>query len=528
MPVRYGRGKFEAHENYIKYMEETVRSKAYEGMPNAISEDGRVNWQVSSGKTTSFYDYYPKRFEWWVKKADELGLLGKGNSHSRFSIAARLIHPTGRRPCRLCGKYLYVGYMYVNDRLANKLNKIVGYELFQKNQEITEVCKTLLKRLGKDEYLRIMKGLFKKRCQERDAELLADKSAISAFFLGTDYIRSAYLSPGFMANPPDRLDGFHDYGLCCRKEKDPGRSDENLRSYQHDRRAFKWWAEGDWNVTDSLYNSAGPGECDICSIKVDRISPDHVGPLSCGFKQIPFLIPLCRPCNASRNRRMRTIDIQRLIQYEQDKKISVASWQVRRYWDLTKKAISTDREAKRMSNFMRSIQDYYLRVLHRFWERRNAHFISYFLSPFYAHYDIYFEGLDPSTLRYQSFHRKHKKTKLRKSLAARSVRIAYEELKIYCSKPLKSRKFPKLPISEWEEPMEDILELAESLRASPLSERWMDAVDTSKDVETREYLISKLLEEDYQETIKTYNGLKTKLVDHFNWIGENLASYEDQ
>lgn len=56
----------------------------------------------------------------------------------------------------------------------------------------------------------------------------------------------------------------------------------------------------------------------------------------------------------------------------------------------------------------------------------------------------------------------------------------------------------------------------------------MEAIDTSKDIETKEPLISKLLEEDYQESFKTYNGLKTTLVDHFNRIGENLASYKGQ
>ena len=32
------------------------------------------------------------------------------------------------------------------------------------------------------------------------------------------------LSPGAMSNPPDRLDGFHTYNLCCRSKQDTGRS----------------------------------------------------------------------------------------------------------------------------------------------------------------------------------------------------------------------------------------------------------------------------------------------------------------
>ena len=73
---RYGRGKFEAHSNYLEYMEMIVNHPNYVGMPNARSEDGHINWQVSSGKTTSFYKFYQERFSWWIAKADSLGLPG--------------------------------------------------------------------------------------------------------------------------------------------------------------------------------------------------------------------------------------------------------------------------------------------------------------------------------------------------------------------------------------------------------------------------------------------------------------------
>ena len=63
-------------------------------------------------------------------------------------------------------------------------------------------------------------------------------------------------------------------------------------SYNHDRRSFEWWAEGNWALADALYNKAGPGYCHYpgCNKKLDRVSPDHVGPLACGFKQLP---PIC-------------------------------------------------------------------------------------------------------------------------------------------------------------------------------------------------------------------------------------------
>ena len=80
MIPKYGRGKFEAHPDYIEYMEFIVDHDTYKDMPNAISIDtNRINWQVSSGKSTSFYTYYEDRFRWWVNKADSLGLDGTGN-----------------------------------------------------------------------------------------------------------------------------------------------------------------------------------------------------------------------------------------------------------------------------------------------------------------------------------------------------------------------------------------------------------------------------------------------------------------
>ena len=528
MPKRYGRGKFEPHKNYIKYMEHMVKDPAYDGMPNAVSEDGRVNWQVSSGKTTSFYDYYPERFEWWVKKADELKVPGTRNSNDRFSVTARMIHPTGMRPCRLCGQYLHVGYVYVNKILAKKWNKLVGESLFKQKQHISQAAKILLKKLGKAEFLKAVSSVFGRRYKTFDVDLLTRESGIDEFFVKSSYIKSPYLSPGFMSNAPDRLDGFHDYGLCCRKEKDPGRSDENLRSYLHDRRAFQWWAEGNWKVADTLYYSAGSGECAQCSRHIEKVSPHHVGPLSCGFKQLPLFIPLCGPCNSGRNRRMPLEDVQRLVEYEKVHNESVASWQIRAFWDQRKGSVSSNKETKELSNVLRSIEDYYLRVLHRFWKLGNAHFISSFLSPQYAHYDLRFKGLDTSTLQYDSFRKIPKKTKGTVSLAARSVRIAFEELKAYCMKPRSSRKFPKLPTEDWKKSLTEILELACDLRLSPWSEKWMEAVDSSEDMEKRERRISGLLEDSYHETIHHYDDLRKRVLSHFDRIGSYLVQSQNQ
>ena len=147
-------------------------------------------------------------------------------------------------------------------------------------------------------------------------------------FEQTRHLRSNFLSPGFMGNPPDRLDGFHDYDIHCRKTSDPGRSDDNMRSYNHDRRSFEWWAEGNWALADALYNSAGPGVCAVlgCTEHLSRVSPDHVGPLACGFKQLPLFTPTCQRHNSTKNRRFSVHDVTILIEYERRTNESVASW----------------------------------------------------------------------------------------------------------------------------------------------------------------------------------------------------------
>ena len=102
--IKYGRGKFTPSEAYIRYINKIADSPVYNGMPAKRSDSGKVNWQCSSGKGTSFYKHYPDRLAWWVRRADELGLKGSGSSDDRLTIAARMIHPTRKKVCLVCGK----------------------------------------------------------------------------------------------------------------------------------------------------------------------------------------------------------------------------------------------------------------------------------------------------------------------------------------------------------------------------------------------------------------------------------------
>ena len=482
--ARYGRGKFDAAQSYVDYMYEIAQSEAFASMPNAIS-GGRVNWQVSSGKTTSFNKFYNARWHWWEARANGLGLPGSGNENERFTVAARLIHPTGYRPCRLCGEPRNVGYFYVNANLARRLIKATGNPLFSKLMPICDA----LELLG-DNVEPTLAPLFPER-----ADFFESGITVCAFE-ESNYLRSNWLSPGFMANPPDRLDGFHDYCVYCRADNDPGRSDANLRSYTHDRRAFEYWAEGDWALADELYNSAGPGDCIVCERHVDRVSPDHVGPLACGFKQQPLFVPTCQPCNSAKNRRMRQADVDRLLHYERETGESVASWHVRGLWDNFKYRVHSDAEANELSALMRALQDVYLRCLFALKEAGRVRFLVTLLGPDYAFFKHEFVGLDRARLTFDTYMTTSENTPLRRSLACRSIRIALDELTAYASKPPLERRL-RAVFEPYVQPLiAEILTEASFMPMTDLDEQWRTIVDPEINVASREREIGRLMEAD--------------------------------
>lgn len=438
-PIKYGRGKFAAKPEFIAYMNMIADSPVYDGLPEVKGTNGKINWQCSSGKTTSFYKAFEGRFKWWVNKADELGLPGSNNQNDRLTIAARKIHPTGKKVCLICGKERYIGYMYINANFAKALNKLTDSSAFHKAMLVHEAMELLEEAKGKAAAKQFILKTFPERAEKI---YFINSSNYKEFFISTQDIRSTKLSPGYMGDCPHRLDGIHDYCIFCRKPNDPGRSDENMQTYNHDRRAFEWWAEGDWKVADTLYNLAGPGKCanPDCNKVLKKVSPDHVGPLSCGFRQNAFFEPLCKRCNSAKNRRFTMNNVNSLIHYEEIKKESVAGWQVRVLWDKTKKEIANDSDSKILSNYMRAMQDYYLRLLVYIASLGYFELLTCYLHPEYAYKTVEFVGLDTSALSFKTIIETENFSTGARSLAARSVRIAFEELFAYCSKPEKKRK----------------------------------------------------------------------------------------
>jgi len=512
----YGRGKYQAHQNYIDYMGLIVKHPNFKGMPNATSENGKINWQVSSGKSTSFYKYYLERFEWWVKKANSLKVLGKGNSDDRFSITARLVSPTGYRPCRLCGKSQNVGYFYLNHVLTEYLNRETKTSLFSKKMPIDEAIKILSGIENEKQIEERLEKIFPERV-DFFKKLGFSKEA----FEKSNYIRSVYLSPGFMCNPPDRLDGFHDYCHLCRATKDPGRSPENLKSYLHDRRVFELWSDGDWLIADALYNSAGAGKCYICGKKLKKISPDHVGPLACGFKQLPLFLPTCGPCNSSKNRRMFLSDIEILIDYEKRTNESVASWQVQPLWDKYKLLVKNDRDAKELSDYMRAMQDFYLRTLYSLFENGYSEYLTTILHPEYALFKVKFDKLDSSDLTFASFSKTPINTKLRNSLSNRIIRIAFEELMLYQGKSIVDRKVRKIYVDNFSGKIDEVVTEAKKVPLSQDMKNWDKAIKANISSAKKESNISSLRSKKIDS--KKYTALSKKLRQVFSILSGSTA-----
>lgn len=521
--IRYGRGKFNPPQEYVDYINMIADSPVYSGLPAIRENDGKINWQCSSGKTTSFYKYFEGRFKWWVNKADELGIPGTGNSNDRLTIVARIIHPTKKKVCLVCGKEHYVGYMYMNANFAKSWNTLTGKHIFKKAMPIYEAVPLLIQEIGFDASRKEVLASFPEKFS--DIEIF-DAGNYEEFFSKSQHIRSTKLSPGYMGDCPHRLDGLHDYCTFCRKRNDPGRSDENMRTYNHDRRAFMWWAEGDWKLADTLYNSATVGVCVNCGRKTKKISPDHVGPLACGFQQNAFFEPLCGKCNSAKNRRFTFDNVISLIDYEKKNGVSAASWQVRSLWDITKEKMQDDNTVKILSNYMRAMQDYYLRTLNHIALHKHYEFLSTYLHPEYANYAISFSGLNTSTLTFEQVERTYRPTNGTRSLAARSIRIAYEELGEYCAKPSSKRKSIILKTIDKfvKEDTKKIDELFSDNKLTSFDETLSYILHSDKSLDEKDSAIQIVIERpNFANRYERYDLLKQKYEQLVNMRGTELA-----
>lgn len=357
------RQKRDWHPKFKEYMKFIVNHPNYKGIPFLYKKDGEIRWIVARSSEKGL-----ARWEWWDKKRKELG-LPKGDAW--ISKVARAIHPTGEKPCQICGKVMKLDYVYPN--------------------------------------------------------------------------KKGGLSPGAMSNAPDRLDGFHTYNLCCRSEQDTGRHKSNLARYGEDRRAYENWAEGDWKAASWLMKE----------FQKHGISPDHLGPISLGFRHAPKFRPLSRAANSARNNRMTFKDVKLLI--KEEKKEKVISAHSKYIWDLLKNCVKNDSDALRLSKLMRENMHCVLSIFSYIADKGYKQFlIKNFLHPEYANYSIKFEQFDPKTGLYEKMIKTKGTKKQYRNNAKRYIRISFESLKKYSLK--KNRNLKQWLTDEVDDALKDVVQ----------------------------------------------------------------------
>lgn len=434
-------------EIFEKYEEEIASNPAYAGMPDLRFPDGHIQWEAPSNrKSGAFRDSHDKRLAWWKRKAEEVGV--SINEDKWISKVAKLIHPTKRKPCKVCGRVMDIRYCYLNSQLMNAIRKLpyVGDELDM------DECTSIL------DFVVDFESLYGRESLNDLGKILRCKAVpdIPSFnnvdamidWLNTTYIPAepSRLSPGAMSNAPDRLDGFHTYNRCCRHKADKGRSKSNLASYSTDRRAFEYWVDGNWvqaNMTMGLFRSNPDIKAIPCMNSAHDnngnhplpCAADHIGPISLGFAHRPAFQPLCNPCNSAKNNRMYYSDVQKLILAEKRGE-SVASWYAVAVWNILKNRVSNSDDAVKLSRILRDNRHNAMLLLERLLRNHHMVFLTSLLNLSYADYtyDIVGWTLDSDSTISAEFDAKPSDLEYSRIKKARRIRVAFQALHAYAQK----------------------------------------------------------------------------------------------
>lgn len=402
-----------SHPNFIKYQEFIVNHPNYKGLHFTRNSDNSIRWVVT-GKSKDGQS----RKTWWHNECVKLGIKIKAGA---LSLAAVAVHPTKQHVCQICGKSLSIEYVYPNKRLLRKLKKDL-------NLTIQPYTKTIFEIIEEIEQGDFFIKLFKIPTKQQD-----DIKA----FIRSNYVEKkskSYLSPGVMSNAPDRFDGFHSDGNCCRSKSDKGRHKSNLQRYSQDRRVYEHWADGDWKQADRL----------MAAFNKYGFSADHIGPISLGFCHRPKFQPMSVSENASKNNRMTLSDVQILIVDEKNGE-QVVSWHSKYIWDKLKGKVQTDADALKLSKLMRENIHQVLTIFSIIDEAGFRPFLETFLNTEYSFYDYKFKGFNPNDGTFKEVTRTEKRGKNQQNNVERYKRIAFESLEQYKDKDNRKTKFWSTP-----------------------------------------------------------------------------------
>ena len=439
------KGKKVSNPAFSKYKEFIASHPAYSGMPDLRYPDGRIQWETPSNrKSGEFKDSHDKRLQWWKNKAAEIGI--STTEDKWISKVAKRIHPTGIRPCPVCGKELEIRYAYLSKRFIKRVHLLDFYNNDIEMTEITHILDFVTEFITEYKNHAIHTLPILLSCKE--APDIPKLSTLSEWLEWIDQkyipLEPSMLGPGSMSNAPDRLDGFH-YNRCCRKKTDKGRSDANLASYSKDRRAFENWSDGNWITANMLmgYIKSNPAlRQEPCANFGDAhehplpCDADHIGPISLGFCHRPEFQLLCSPCNSAKNNRLYFSDVQHLIAVESTGE-TVTTWYATPVWNLCKNKVTNAETALRLSKIMRDNRNIALMLLSKFMTSGECLFLLSLLNLQYADYqyqiipdsqEIYNHIVtvdftyETSSLRYVTIQK------------CRKIRIAFESLSDYATK----------------------------------------------------------------------------------------------
>jgi Alw26I/Eco31I/Esp3I family type II restriction endonuclease len=435
-PNSYGSKGQSWNAAFVEYMKSIVLHPNYEGMPDAVKDDGKIQWEAPSNRSGGQYkDTHHRRRDWWRVKAAEIGVDVRVDKW--ISRTAKTIHPTGEKPCKRCGRVLRIAYVYPCSALVNRCAREFGDDLTPEPLEAIE------------DYVQRLVDARGAATLHKLPRLLKTKTSFPPEY-GEDldrwlewleevYVPSepSMLSPGAMSNAPDRFDGFHSFNRCCRGDADTGRHTQNMKSYTTDRRVFEYWSEGNWIAADRMmgivrarygdYPSADGGD--------GPPSADHIGPLSLGFTHRPEFRLLSRSANSAKNNRMSFWDVEYLRRSEAGGE-TVASWYARPIWQALRSLVVDEETALRLSKVMRDNQRQAISFLAEIRNQGHATFLASLLELEYADFDVDFEDLviKDFVTTYGALISRERATKYTAEQKARRLRIGFEALRSYAAK----------------------------------------------------------------------------------------------
>ncbi|MBU4480039.1 restriction endonuclease [Patescibacteria group bacterium] len=421
------------HPNFVKYVKFISNHSNYKGLFFEQSNNEQIKWVVTGNSKAG-----KNRRKWWDKKCKEFGIKIEAGCYAKI---ARVIHPTKFHVCQICGKTLSIEYIYPNKRLLSRFNKLFKKNLSPYKLTIFEMIDKFIKNSSDiEKLLKILEIKLKKFKNISKLKIYIKKEL-------TDKCNKKFLSPGVMSNSPDRYDGFHSDGNCCRSKSDKGRHKSNLQRYGQDRRVYENWSDGDWKKADRL----------MSEFRKNDISADHIGPISLGFCHRPKFNPLTKEENSSKNNRMNLSDVK--ILRKDEKKEEVISWHSKFIWDKLKHKIKTDEDAIKLSNLMRKNLHYILIIFSMIDENGYSSFLKQFLNPKYSFFDYKFVGFNPKTGDYEKIITKKLTGKNQKNNINRYYRIAFKKLEEY--KNVNNRKTHIWKSKEVDKEMDNLFQLLE-------------------------------------------------------------------